>query len=115
MDMGRNGAAVPYTAVVCVESFRVNGEYPEREVAVLRTVDECLVAMFGYFDPQGRWHFMIVPNEFRRADTLDALRADLIETHGAELQYVAGDTIDWTPEQKPGYRLFRALKQLVVQ
>lgn len=115
MDMGRNCSRVQFTAVVCVESFRVNEECPEREVAVLKTVDDATVAMFGYFDSRDRWHFMIVPNEFRRSDTLDALRAELLQTHDAVLQFVTGDTIDWTPEQKRLYRLFKTFRQKVMQ
>ena len=114
MDMGRNCSRVPFVAVVCVESFRVNAQYPEREVAVLKTVEDATVAMFGYFDLRDRWYFMIVPNEFRRSDTLDALRTELLQTHDAVLQFVTGDTIDWTPEQKRRYRLFRIFGQSVV-
>lgn len=114
MEMGRNGLLVQFVAVVCVESFRVNVRYPEREVAVLKTVEDATVAMFGYFDPRDQWHFMIVPNEFRRSDTLDALRAELLQTHDAVLQFVTGDTIDWTPEQKRRYRLFRIFGQPVM-
>ncbi len=102
--------------VLGIESFRLGMLRPERDIAIMKTLAGATVAMFGYFDPFDRWHFMIVPNEYRTAPVLAALRAELQQMHSAELRFASGDTIDWTPAKKRAFyqRLFGQQPQPVL-
>ena len=93
--------------VKCVESFQLNGQYPERHVLVMHDENNTTIAMFGYYDLLEMWHFMIVPLEFREMRVLERLQADLFARHGAIMRYVPGDTITWSSEERRSHRLCR--------
>ena len=65
---------------------------PERDILVMETPFG-LIAMFGYFKTETEWRFRVIPNEFHSPEALEAIQIFLLDTYGATLRAVTGDTI----------------------
>ncbi len=88
-----SGTSTTTVEVRAIEHLQVDESHPERHIAILDTADG-RIALFGYFNPQKKWHFMIVPREFREATRLGCVKDHLLNKHGATLYKLPGDTID---------------------
>lgn len=79
---------VPFTEAEVVAP----GSTIARFLRILVT-DTGRIALFGYYDAVGEWHFSIVPCEWRHVDIIEKLNAYLQDNHQATLACIAGDTI----------------------